>query len=109
MAELFRRWKNELKRNFVDKEKTPIFKGRYEKIEHDWPAFVAHKTSEKSKKMTETNKLNVAKKMLHHRTELGGYSKPARRGTRLRRTCLTEGSYQRHGTSQTVQGLGSSG
>ena len=31
MAELFRRWKNELKK-FVDKEETPEFIGRYEKI-----------------------------------------------------------------------------
>ena len=64
-----------MKRNFVDKKKTPIFTGRYEKIEHDWPAFVAHKTSEKSKKMSETNKLNVAKKMHHHRTGSGAYLK----------------------------------
>ena len=32
MAELFRRWKNELKTSFVDKEKTPEFIGKYEKI-----------------------------------------------------------------------------
>ena len=50
MADLFRRWKNELK-TFVDKEETPEFIGRYEKIRDHWPAFVAHKTSEKSKKM----------------------------------------------------------
>ena len=31
MADLFRRWKNELK-TFVDKEETPEFIGRYEKI-----------------------------------------------------------------------------
>ena len=32
MADLFRRWKNELKTTFVDKEKTPEFTGRFEKI-----------------------------------------------------------------------------
>ena len=32
MAELFRRWKNELKASFVDQEKTPEFTGQYEKI-----------------------------------------------------------------------------
>ena len=32
MVELFRRWKNELKTSFVDKEKTPEFTGCYEKI-----------------------------------------------------------------------------
>ena len=71
MAELFRRWKNELK-TFVDKEETPEFTGRFEKIRDQWPAFVAHKTSEKSKKMSATNKKNVAKKKHHHRTGSGG-------------------------------------
>ena len=61
MAELFRRWKNELKTEFVDEEKTPEFTGKYEKIRDHWPAFVTHKTSEKSKNMSETNKINVAK------------------------------------------------
>ena len=75
MAELFRRWKNELKSEFVDKEKTPEFKGKYEKIRDQWPGFVAHKTSEKSKKMSATNKKNVAKKKHHHRTGSGGYLK----------------------------------
>ena len=51
-----------MKRNFVDKKKTTLFTRQYEKTEHDWPAFVAHKTSEKSKKISETNKLNAAKK-----------------------------------------------
>ena len=55
MAELFRRWKKELNK-FVKNNETPEFKGRYEKIRDHWPAFVAHKTSEKSKKMSATNK-----------------------------------------------------
>ena len=74
MAELFRRWKNELK-TFVDKEETPEFTGRFEKIRDQWPAFVAHKTSEKSKKMSATNKKNAAKKKHHHCTGSGGYLK----------------------------------
>ena len=74
MADLFRRWKNELK-TFVDKEETPDFTGRFEKIRDQWPPFVAHKTSEKSKKMSATNKLNAAKKENHHRTGSGGYLK----------------------------------
>src|ERR1041384_6772971 len=72
MAELFRRWKNELKVKFVDEEKTPTFTGRYEKIKDHLAEFLAHKTSEKSKKMSEKNKKNVAKKQLHHRTGSGG-------------------------------------
>ena len=75
MATLFRRWKNELKSTFVDKDKTPEFTGLYEKIRYHWDAFVAHKTSDKSKKMSATNKINAAKKEHHHRTGLGGYLK----------------------------------
>src|SRR3954469_14805279 len=79
MAELFRRWKNDLKVKFVDKRKTPIFTRQYEKIKDHWPEFVVHKTSEKSKKMSETNKKNAEKKKLHHCTGSGGYlkAKPA--------------------------------
>ena len=36
---------------------------------------MAHKTSEKSKKMSATNKINAAKKKHHHRTGSGGYLK----------------------------------
>ena len=75
MAELFRRWKNELKTTFVDKDKTPEFTGRFEKIRDHWDAFVAHKTSDKSKKMSARNKINAAKKEHHHRTGSGGYLK----------------------------------
>src|SRR3954462_9235557 len=50
MADLFRRWKNELKTTFVDKNTTPKFEGLFEKIREQWTDFVAHKTSEKSKK-----------------------------------------------------------
>ena len=75
MADLFRRWKNELKTMFVDKEKTPEFTSRFEKIRDHWDAFVAHKTLEKSKKMSATNKKNAAKKEHHHRTGSGGYLK----------------------------------
>ena len=45
MADLFRRWKNELKTKFVDKDKTPEFNGRFEKIRDHGHAFVANKTS----------------------------------------------------------------
>ena len=75
MAELFRRWKNELKTEFVDEDLTPEFTEKYEKIRGHWPAFVAHKTSDKSKKMSATNKINAAKKEHHHRTGSGGYLK----------------------------------
>ena len=75
MADLFSRWKNELKTTYVDQDKPPEFTAQFEKIRDHWAAFVAHKTSEKSKKMSETNKINDAKKKYHHRTGLGGYLK----------------------------------
>ena len=64
-----------MKSTYVDKGKTLEFTGRFQKIRDHWPAFVAYKTSEKSKKMSATNKKNAAKKKLHHRTGSGGYLK----------------------------------
>ena len=75
MADLFRRCENELKTTSVDKDKTPEFTGRFKKIRDHWDAFVAHKTSEKSKKMSATNKKNATKKEHHHHTGSGGYLK----------------------------------
>ena len=45
---------------YVNKNKTLEFTGRFEKIRDHWPAFVAYKTLEKSKKMSATNKKNAA-------------------------------------------------
>ena len=59
----------------MSEKKTLEFISKYEKIKDHWPAFVAHKTSEKSKKMSATNKQNGAKKQFHHRTGSGGYLK----------------------------------
>ena len=64
-----------MKSTYVDKGKTPEFTGRFEKIRDHWPAFVAYKTSDRTKKMSETNKNNAAKKKFHHRTGSGGYLK----------------------------------
>ena len=111
MAELFRRWKNELKSSFVDQDKTPEFIGRFEKIKDKWPKFVTKKKSERAVKMSATNKKNAAKKKHHHRTGSGGYLKarPLWDKTRLRMTSLLKGSNQRRDTGQTIAGLGSSG
>ena len=95
MADLFRRWKNEMKTTFVDKEKTPEFTGRFEKIRDYWDAFVAHKTSDKSKKMLATNKKNVAKKKLHIARGQVATSKPGLSGPSLRGICLIKGSNHR--------------
>ena len=75
MAELFKNWKKDLNKKFVEKDKTPEFTGPYEKIKDHWPAFVAYKKSDKGKQRSATNKLNAAKKQYHHVTGSGGYSK----------------------------------
>ena len=75
MAELFGRWKNELKSSFVNKDLTPSLSGKYEKIKDQWPEFVTKKKSERAAKMSATNKKNAAKKKHHHRTGSGGYLK----------------------------------
>ena len=64
-----------MNRKFVEKDKTPEFKGQYEKMRDHWPAFVAYKKSEKAKNRSLTNKKNTARKEYHHVTGSGGYSK----------------------------------
>ena len=91
MADLFRRWKNELKAKFVDKEKTREFISRYEKLRDQWDAFVANKTSERSKKMSATNKINAAKKEHHHRTGSGGYLKARPKWSKAENDLLDKG------------------
>lgn len=90
MATLFRRWRKELNK-FVDKEETPEFIDKYEKIKDHWPAFVAHKTSEKSKKMSVTNKQNAATKQFHHRTGSGGYLKARPKWSKAENDLLDKG------------------
>ena len=72
-------------------KKTPEFIGKYEKIKDHWPAFVAHKKSEKSKKMSATNKQNAAKKKLHHRTGSGGYLKARPKWSKAEHDMLEKG------------------
>ena len=73
------------------KKKTPEFIGKYEKIKDHWSAFVAHKTSKKSKKMSATNKQNVVKKKLHHRTGSGGYLKARPKWSKAEHDLLGKG------------------
>ena len=40
MTELFKNWKKDLNKKFVEKDKTPEFTSAYEKIKDHWPAFV---------------------------------------------------------------------
>ena len=90
MATLMRRWRKELNQ-FVEKKRHTEFIGKYEKIKDHWPAFVAHKTSEKCKKMSETNKKNAAKKKLHQRTGLGGYLKARPKWSKAEHDLLEKG------------------
>ena len=90
MADLFRNWKKDLNR-YVEKNETPEFKGKYEKIRDDWPAFVAYKTLEKSTKKSATNKKNAPKKKLHHRTGSGGYLKARLKWAKAKNDLLDKG------------------
>ena len=91
MAELFRRWKNELKSSFVDQDKTPEFTGRVEKIRDHWPACVTKKKAERAAKMSATNKKNAAKKKLHRRTGSGGYLKARPKRAKAKNDLLDKG------------------
>ena len=66
-------------------------KKRHQKIRDHWPAFVAHKTLEKSKKMSATNKQNAAKKKLHPRTGSGGYLKARPKWSKKENDLLEKG------------------
>ena len=73
----------------MSEKHTPEFIGKYEKIRDHWPAFVADKTSEK--KLSATNKKNVAKKKLHHRTGSGGYLKARPKWSKAEHDLLEKG------------------
>jgi hypothetical protein len=61
MATQFNNWKKRLDKDYVQKQKTPVFIGAFEKIKDHWDAFAEYKTSEKAKKRSEINKKNAAK------------------------------------------------
>jgi hypothetical protein len=73
MALQFNNWKKRLYKEFIDKEKTLVFTGAYEKIKDHWDTFVEYKTLEAAKKMLEINKKNATKKKYHHTMGQGGY------------------------------------
>jgi hypothetical protein len=53
MGEAFQSFKKMLYAKYIAKEKTPVFKGAYEKLRQQWPKFVAFKASERAKEMSE--------------------------------------------------------
>src|SRR3954471_16765216 len=73
MADAFRKFKQNLAHDCVNKNKTPDFKGQYEKLKHDWPEFVKQKKSEQFIEISEKNKQNAAKKEYYHIMGPGGY------------------------------------
>jgi hypothetical protein len=73
MALQFNNWKKRLDKEFVQKEKTLVFTGAYEKIKNHWDAFVEYKTLEEAKKRSEINKKNAAKKKYHDTSILHHY------------------------------------
>jgi hypothetical protein len=50
MALQFSNWKKRLVKEFVQKEKTPVFTGAYEKIKDHWYAFVELRYQRKLRK-----------------------------------------------------------
>ena len=73
MAEAFRKFKQNLTRDYVNKNKTPDFNGQYERLKDDWPEFVRQKKSEHFKEISRKNKENAAKKEYNHIMGPGGY------------------------------------
>jgi hypothetical protein len=73
MDEAFWSFKKMLYAKYIAKEKTPVFKGAYEKLRQQWPKFVAFKALERAKEMSVKNKANAEKKAHHHILGPGGY------------------------------------
>jgi hypothetical protein len=73
MATQFNNWKKILDKDFVQKEKTPVFTELFEKIRDQWDAFVTYKTLEVAKKRSVTNKKNASNKKYFHILGHGGY------------------------------------
>jgi hypothetical protein len=73
MGQQFKDWKKRLNLKYVQKNKTPDFKGPTEKIKDQWADFVKYKTSEKAKARSAINKKNAALKTHHHGLGSRGY------------------------------------
>jgi hypothetical protein len=73
MTTQFNNRKKRLDKDYVQKEKTPVFVGAFDKIKDHWDAFVEYKTSEEAKKRSVINKKNAAKKKYGHTMGQGGY------------------------------------
>ena len=94
MAGLFRRWRKELKK-FVDKEETPEFIGKYEKIRDHWPAFVAQRHRKRVRScQRQTRKMLRRRSFTIARGQVAT-SKPGLSGPSLRMICLIKGSNHR--------------
>src|SRR3954464_10206777 len=74
MADSFKNWKKGLYHKFVKQNKTPDFEHGYGKIREQWAEFVEYKKSEHAQQRSETNQVNAAKKIYHHKMGPAGYS-----------------------------------
>ena len=75
MGEAFKGYKKRLNEQFVSKNKTPEWRGQYEKLQDLWPEFEAQKKSEFARAISAKNKLNASKKIHHHIMGSAGYRK----------------------------------
>ena len=58
MAEAFRNFKKKLWEKYLKNKKAPpVFKGPLEKLQHQWPGFVAYKESEVAKERSKKRKI----------------------------------------------------
>ena len=108
MAELFRRWKNELK-TFVEKKRHQNSSSNMRRskitVPHLWPTRHrkrVRRCRRQTRKMLRGRRFTIARGQV-------ATCKPDLSGPRLRMICLKKGSNQRQCAGQTVAGLGSSG
>src|SRR5579883_2011336 len=74
MGNAWRHWKTTLNRDYVKKGETPSWED-YLKLENQWEAFVAMKTSDEASALSAKNKANSDQNKYPHRLGPGGYTK----------------------------------
>ena len=73
MALAFQTFKKNLRRDYLNKGKTPDFEQKFQKLRPAWDAFVRNSLSEERANVRAQNKTNSDKKVDGHRTGQGGY------------------------------------
>ena len=75
MAQLFRKFKSGLNKDYVQKGLTPDFEHEFQNQQAFWDDFVAFKRSEAATKVSEANKALRQKNVHPHVQGTGGYIK----------------------------------